>query len=130
MPSFGDRSKLKLVTCHPDLQAICNKLIIDFDVSVVCGHRTEQEQNEAYDTGHSTVRYPNSKHNSMPSNAVDLVPWPECYSDTRKFYLMAGRFLQIADDMGIAIRWGGDWDGDDDLSDQTFQDQGHFELVI
>ena len=29
----------------------------------------------------------------------------------------------------VRIRWGGDWDGDNDLDDQTFDDLVHFELV-
>jgi peptidoglycan LD-endopeptidase CwlK len=31
--------------------------------------------------------------------------------------------------MGIEIRWGGDWDGDGDLSDHKFNDLPHFELI-
>jgi peptidoglycan L-alanyl-D-glutamate endopeptidase CwlK len=27
------------------------------------------------------------------------------------------------------IRWGGDWDGDQDFRDQTFDDLAHFELI-
>jgi hypothetical protein len=117
------------MTCHADLIAICIELIEDFDFSVVCGFRDKEAQTAAFESGHSMKQWPDSKHNHMPSLAIDIIPWPECYSDTKKFYLMAGRFLQIAYDKGIPVRWGGDWDGDDDLRDQTFQDIGHFELL-
>ena len=42
---------------------------------------------------------------------------------------MAGYIQATADKLGIKIRWGGDWDSDGDLDDQTFMDLGHFELV-
>jgi hypothetical protein len=130
MPAFSEFSTLNLLSCHSDLIAILSDLIEDFDFRVVCGHRNMEEQNAAFESGHSTKIWPNSKHNGMPSHAVDIIPWPECYSDLNKFYLLAGRVLQIAYDKGIPLRWGGDWDMDDDLQDQTFQDQGHFELVF
>ena len=48
---------------------------------------------------------------------------------------MAGLFMGIADDLlykGLVhhkIRWGGNWDGDGQFSDQTLFDFGHFELI-
>jgi peptidoglycan L-alanyl-D-glutamate endopeptidase CwlK len=30
--------------------------------------------------------------------------------------------------MGIAVRWGGDWDHDGKSKDEQFLDLGHFEL--
>ena len=47
----------------------------------------------------------------------------------KRFVYFAGYVKRVADDLGIAIRWGGDWDGDGDFSDQTFHDLPHFELV-
>jgi hypothetical protein len=31
--------------------------------------------------------------------------------------------------MGIAIRWGGDWDQDGFVADERFLDMPHFELI-
>ena len=40
-----------------------------------------------------------------------------------------GSFVRgVAYKMGVEIRWGGDWDGDFDLKDQTFMDLVHFEI--
>lgn len=53
----------------------------------------------------------------------------------RGFVLLAGIALGTAAmlrDLGViehGLRWGGDWDSDKDLSDQTFDDLAHFELV-
>ena len=37
--------------------------------------------------------------------------------------------MGVASQMGIKIRWGGDWDRDTDLSDNRFNDLPHFELM-
>ena len=42
---------------------------------------------------------------------------------------MAGLVLGIAAVFGIKIRWGGDWDSDNDLNDQKFMDLAHFEEI-
>lgn len=41
---------------------------------------------------------------------------------------LAGRFIEAARWQGTALRWGGDWDCDGDLLDNTFDDLGHFEI--
>lgn len=40
---------------------------------------------------------------------------------------LAGFYLGTAHILGIPLRWGGDWDDDRDLFDQSFDDLGHFE---
>jgi hypothetical protein len=42
---------------------------------------------------------------------------------------VAGRIIQMAAEDGVLIRWGGDWDSDGDLTDQTFDDLFHLEVV-
>jgi len=42
--------------------------------------------------------------------------------------MLAGVMLNAAQEMGIRVRWGGDWDGDGSTKDQTFHDLGHYEL--
>ena len=133
MPRFGTRSKNNLATCHPDLQRLLNEVIKHYDCSVICGHRTKEDQNKAYHEGRSKIKWPNGKHNSSPSMAVDVVPWfstkPNIrWNDSKKFYHFAGYVLAVADQLGINLRWGGDWDGDGELHDQTFMDLPHFEL--
>ena len=45
------------------------------------------------------------------------------------FYYFGGIVRGIALEMGIRIRWGGDWDGDHTLNDQNFNDLLHFEVI-
>jgi peptidoglycan L-alanyl-D-glutamate endopeptidase CwlK len=86
-------------------------------------------QNRAFQDGHSTKPWPESRHNSEPSDAVDAVPYPVDWSDRRRFYHFAGFVKGMAVSMGIRIRWSGDWDSDTRLDDQTFDDLPHFELM-
>jgi hypothetical protein len=129
---YGRASLDRLATCHPDLQRIAFEVEKVTEASVVFGHRTKLEQDEAFRLGRSTVRWPNSKHNRMPSNAIDLAPWDGRkipWEDREKFRAFGGLVLGVAHQMGIKLRWGGDWDGDWDFNDQRFIDMPHFELV-
>ena len=51
-----------------------------------------------------------SKH--VSGKAVDLVPYPVDWNDLKKFDAIAQAMLQASKELGIAIRWGADWDGD------------------
>lgn len=133
MPSFGNRSKNNLATCDQRLQDLFNEVIKEYDCSVICGHRSEVEQTDAYNSGRSKVQYPNSKHNSYPSMAADVVPWfadkPHIrWNDMNAFYHFVGYVRGVASQMGIKIRCGADWDGDFNLKDQNFNDLPHFEI--
>lgn len=129
MPKFSERSLDRLETCHPDLQAIFNVVILDYDVTILEGHRGKAAQNEAHRTGKSQLKFPQSKHNKSPALAVDVAPFPIDWEDHARFYFLAGYVHAVADRLGVKIRWGGDWDGDGDLHDSSFLDLPHFELV-
>lgn len=129
MPSFSKSSKKQLETCHPILQEILNEVIKYVDFKILEGHRTEELQNLYYEQGKSKLKFPNSKHNKLPSLAVDIAPWPIDWNDKTRFYFLAGVVKGIASAKGYKIRHGGDWDSDNDFKDQTFFDLPHFELV-
>jgi peptidoglycan L-alanyl-D-glutamate endopeptidase CwlK len=133
MPSFGPKSLEQLGSCHPDLQRLFQYVVKFYDCAVIKGHRGEQEQNAAADSGHSDKRWPDGNHNAMPSNAADVYPFPIPVEGekryTERFYHFAGFVLGVAQMMGIKIRYGGDWDGDRNLNNQKLFDLVHFELV-
>lgn len=140
MPSFGKTSKKRLSTAHPDLQTLFGEVIKHFDCSIVCGHRTEEDQEAVYQAKLSKVRWPESKHNALPSMAVDAAPYDNDihgidWQDENRFYFFAGFVVATAkrlfDEGKIrhGIRWGGDWDGDTKTNDQKFMDLPHFELI-
>ena len=128
MPRFGKRSKERLATCEKDLQMVFNEVIKYVDCSILEGHRSKDRQNSLYEDGKTKVRYPDGRHNANPSRAVDVTPYPVDWADRERQTLFAGFVLGVANQMGINLRWGGDWDQDFEVKDNRFDDFPHFEL--
>lgn len=128
MPSFGAVSSKQLGSCHIDLQRLFQRVVEKYDCSILTGHRGEAEQNAAFYNGNSKLRFPDGKHNELPSMAVDAAPYPVDWKDERRFKHFAGYVQGVAMMMGLDLRWGGDWDQDFDMNDQSFNDLVHFEL--
>lgn len=129
MASFGTSSRKKLETCHSDLVAVCELVIETYDFSVLEGHRSDERQEDLFRQGKSKLRAGQSKHNNKISLAVDIAPYPIDWNDTSRFYFLAGLMFQASFDLGVKIRFGGDWNQNFDFSDQTFFDLPHYELV-
>ena len=129
MPQFSNKSKELLSTCDEKIQEICSLAIEIMDFTIITGYRGQAQQDEDFTAGRSKLKWPNGKHNSMPSRAVDIAPYPIDWNDTARFYVLAGIMLSIAHSRAIALRWGGDWNGDFNLKDNIFKDVGHFELL-
>jgi hypothetical protein len=128
MPRFGKRSKENLSTCHEDLQKVFNEVIKHVDCSVLEGHRDEEKQERLFSEGKTKVHYPKGRHNSKPSRAVDVVPYPIDWDDRERFHLFSGFVLGLARGMGVTLRWGGDWNMNFEVDDNKFDDFPHFEL--
>jgi len=129
---FSELSKTRLRTCHKDLRKLFNEIIKTFDCSIICGFRSKVAQDYAFKEGLSTKKWPDSKHNASPSMAIDAAPYIEGVGPSwqdRRIYYFAGYVKRIAEEMGIKIRLGADWDSDNDTEDHNFRDAGHFELV-
>lgn len=131
MPSFGEDSTQKLNTLVKPLQDLLLEVIKTYDCKIICGFRGEKEQNEAFEKGYSQKKWPQSNHNIYPSRAVDVAPYNNGikWDDIDSFNHFAGYVRGIAAQMGIKIRWGGDWNGNFDLKDQSFFDRVHFEIL-
>lgn len=137
MSKYSVLSQQKLNSCHLDLQTIFFYVIQGYDNTIVCGHREEKEQNEAFAAGYSQLQYPDSKHNLYPSMAVDAVPYEVNHLDWSKTQSAAFAFYVkgVADMLyryGVInhhIRCGVDWDKDNDVDDTKFWDGSHFELI-
>jgi len=130
MPKFSEKSLSRLSTAHPDLQKLFREVIRHFDCTVLEGRRTVERQRELVAVGRSKTM--NSKHLPDPetglSNAVDVIAWPVNWGDTARHYYFGGFVRGVAAVLGIPIRWGGDWDSDTQVRDQSFNDLVHFEL--
>jgi peptidoglycan L-alanyl-D-glutamate endopeptidase CwlK len=128
MPYFGKSSKKRLSTCDSKLQEIFNEVIKHVDCSVLEGHREKDRQNKLFKEGKTKVKYPDGRHNRQPSSAVDVTPYPVDWKDRERQTLFAGFVIGVASQMGINLRWGGDWDQDFQVVDNRFDDFPHFEL--
>lgn len=120
-----------LANVHPDLV----RLLTDagqggLDLCVVQGARTLAAEQAAIASGHSALKDPmSSKHVIGPDRpqalAVDVVPFPnpptpEEWKDIPAFQAMGSNLKALADTIGVAITWGGDW--------ETLKDFDHIEL--
>ena len=128
MPSFGKKSQERLNTCDPRLVELFEIVIEDFDCSVLEGYREKEAQNRAFDEGKSKLRFPEGNHNKYPSLAVDVAPYPIDWEDRDRFHYFAGFVKGVASQLGLDIRWGGDWDSDTQTKDNNFDDLPHFEI--
>lgn len=106
---------------------VLNEAIKHFDFAVVWGHRGEADQTRAFRAGLSRNPFPTSKHNSLPSKAFDIVPYPEGYEASyERFYEMATYVFAAASKLGVKIRWGGHWKNYTGKGDND-RDWAHFE---
>jgi hypothetical protein len=126
---FGKSSIRRFQTLHPDLQKLLMEAINYVDFSIVCGYRGRADQERAFLENKTEVHFPHSKHNSYPSKAVDVAPWPIEWQDHEGFTLLAGILYGIARCRGINIRLGVDWDGDGYVEEHNFKDRPHIELL-
>ena len=117
---LNDHSLKKLEGIHPDLRKVVMRAAehtpIDFIVTE--GVRSMRRQRELVESGASQTF--NSRH--LTGHAIDFAPiiggeitwkWPP-------FRAIARNFKEAAQELGIAIAWGGDW--------RDFKDGPHIEL--
>lgn len=111
---LGNQSFVKLATCQPELRRFVEAISkgIDAgdlaplvtDVSVLCGFRDKKEQDEAFKNKASKLQWPKSKHNVLPSMAVDLAPYPIDWGDMKRFEALRYYAQGVAAGLGIRIR--------------------------
>lgn len=132
MPAFGTTSQARLNTCDERLGRLFAEVVRGFDCAILEGHRSQTAQDEYYRTGRSRLPWPKGKHCATPSLAVDVAPYlgGKASFEHAHCLFFGGYVLGVAAQLGIPLRWGGDWDGDREaMTDQDFQDLLHFELV-
>lgn len=127
--ALGKRSLERLTGVHPDLVKVVKLAItrVDTDFTVLEGLRTKEKQAEYVRKG--TSKTMDSRH--ITGHAVDIaplvggaIPW----NDKSYFNKQAEVMLACAKELGIDIRWGGDWNDNGDWKDEKFYDGPHFEL--
>lgn len=137
--TFGKSSLTALQGVHPLLIAVVavalKKSTVDF--KVLEGVRTKERQAELYAQGRTKpgkiVTWTlNSRHfaqNDGYGRAVDLLPAPYDWKDLANFDAVAKAMFEAADELGVKIRYGADWDMDGIYRERGETDSPHFELV-
>jgi len=124
MYKFGRKSKERLKGVDHRLIKVLDELIKIMDVTIIEGLRSEERQKELLEKGATKVKY--SRH--MEGKAVDLAPYPIDWENRDGFHYMGGMIRGIAHQLGLKIRWGGDWNSDGDVKDNGFDDLVHIEI--
>ena len=131
---FSSRSRERLRTCHADLVLLMTEALADpdcpSDISVLEGWRNQADQDAAFDSGASQLRWPQSRHNSTPSMAVDVAPYVNggITWDWQYYYPLADHVNEVWERLSVSgstsgdyrLTWGGDW--------TTFKDGPHWQL--
>lgn len=144
---LGKNSLTRLATVDPRMQAVVKRAIqlSTVDFAVVQGNRTRDEQARLYGKGRTASQMsakglptayarPNEakvtwtmNSNHIGGRAVDLAPYVDgaiFWDDNGKRGLwprIAQAMRQAAAEVGVKIKWGGDWQGT--------PDRPHFELA-
>lgn len=128
MYRLGTRSRNNLIGVALDLQRVVELAITitDQDFTVVEGVRSLERQKRLVASGASTTM--NSRH--LTGHAVDLIPYPfhgdfdsdgvPNIDDWDQYYPIATAMKEAAQQLGIKVEWGGDWN--------SFKDGPHWQL--
>ena len=135
MAKFGKQSLDRLATCDERIQKVMNEAIKHYDFTVLYGYRTPAEQFELFKQGRTLVgkewkvtgktvtnldgKTKMSNHNSNPSKAIDIAPYPIDWNNIQRFLDMAKVVKEAAKTVGVEITYGGDW---------KMKDYPHFEV--
>lgn len=140
---LGARSLERLHTCDPDLVRVFLRVeqICPFDFTILGGIRTDEEQIALYAQGRTApgrivtkvdgvkIRSRHQANKMGLSEALDAVPFPVDWKNTKQMLVFIGVVFAAAEIEGVRIRTGVDWDGDWNLDEHSFMDYPHFELA-
>ena len=124
MYKLGKKSQERLRGVNSQLVNILFELVKIMDITVLEGVRTQERQDKLVAEGKSKTKF--SKH--ITGRAVDIAPYPIDWEDRDRFHYMGGMLRGISKQMGVDVRWGGDWDSDGETKDNNFDDLVHIEL--
>jgi hypothetical protein len=89
-------------------------VVVEVDCVILCGHRGKEEQDRAVQRGKSKAPWPTSRHNTLPSEAVDVGPFPLSWDTSdpavaETWARLATTIRAHAKRLDIDVEWGGDW---------------------
>ena len=139
MFKFSERSLNNLKGVHPKLVAVVKRAleISPIDFTVLEGVRSQERQNELWAQGRTkpgavvTWVQTSGTHGIQADgygHAVDLAPYPIDWNDHGRFDGLANVMFAAAKELGVTLRWGGNWDMDSVIHERGESDSPHFEL--
>lgn len=154
--TLSERDMVRLNNVHPNLKKVVLRAaeITPVDFMVVEGVRTREQCMVNWGKGRTAaqlaawripasyakpsmakvtwLRNPfNSKHcvqDDGYGHAVDLLPAPYDWKDTRPFDQVNAAMEAAAKELGVDIRWGADWDEDGQPRERGETDSPHWEI--
>ena len=135
---YGKKSMGELDTCDKELKLLCCEALIisPIDISIICGHRSKEEQFKLFKIGREkgdkrkVVTFADgyetqSKHNINPSQAIDFAPYIDGKARFDDEYIpqyeqIVKAFKDASLRLEIDIRCGADF--------ENLKDYGHIEL--
>jgi peptidoglycan L-alanyl-D-glutamate endopeptidase CwlK len=130
---FSKRSLNNLSRVDANLRLVFETAIetSPYDFAITHGHRSPEQQRKLYDQGRT---FPGkvvtncdgyikkSKHNYLPSKAVDIAIFVEgkLTWEAKYYKAVAAHISLIAYELNVKVTWGGNW--------KTFKDYPHFEI--
>jgi len=125
--------------CEGQLRELFHRVDTIVQVEILPSTIRTLEQQKAF-VAAGTSKTMDSKHLISPehpfSRAVDAGPYPhrwpqegskDAWKDWARLYYFAGVVVAVGREMGIDVRYGGDWNGNFELKDENFFDGVHFE---
>jgi peptidoglycan L-alanyl-D-glutamate endopeptidase CwlK len=139
MFTFSERSLNNLKGVHPKLVAVVHRALelSTIDFTVLEGVRTQARQDELWAQGRTTPGQvvtwvqTSGTHGIQADgygHAVDLAPYPIDWTDQKRFDQLATVMFAAAKELGVTLRWGGNWDMDNFVHEHGESDSPHFEL--
>lgn len=117
---LSERDVTRLLGLHPDLVKVVHRAaeLTEIEFIITEGKRTVARQRELFKA--KATQTMDSRH--LTGHAVDVaakvagqVRW-----DWPLYYKLAEAFKQAAEELQVALEWGGDW--------KTFKDGPHYQL--
>jgi peptidoglycan L-alanyl-D-glutamate endopeptidase CwlK len=144
MPEFGAASLIVLEELHPELKKLFLEVIKVWDCQLIDGARSVAEQTKNVAKGVSkTMESRHIPDETGKANACDAMPYPYDWNKIElglralkaadpsmqiaEVYMFIGFIKGVAHMMGIDLRQGADWNGNNQLEDHTFIDLPHHE---
>lgn len=104
----------RLLSVDKNLVALIQEASKKWEIIIVCGFRNREAQEKAFKEGKSKLQFPHSKHNVVPSKAVDVasydifqhkIDWSEKTCQELRDYID-----EVARNMKIKLAPRIDWD--------------------